>query len=349
MKLVAEGQPLELATSLKTPLIEDGEALVKVDYAGVCHTDLHFIEGSYNLGNGRKLATGLQLPVTLGHEIAGKVDEISTSAKVRKGDRVVVYPWIGCGSCRKCLNGMENLCEGRPKFLGVFMDGGYSDYVVVPNVRYLVSAEGIDPKQTAPLACSGLTAYSSVVKCDLKPEDLLLIIGAGGLGSMATQIAKKVTHARVAVIDVDDVKLELAQDLGADYVFNSIKLEERELAKELRGISSVGRGVDGVIDFVGTPSTSSIGFRVLGKDSRLVLVGLAGGLAEFPLPLFALRGVQVIGNFTGTLSDLVELVELAKKGLIIPVVSGVYPLEDANLALDKLRHGEVKGRVMLEP
>ncbi len=349
MKLVAEGQPLELTTSLKTPLIEDGEALVKVDYAGVCHTDLHFIEGSYNLGNGRKLATGLQLPVTLGHEIAGKVDDISPSAKVRKGDRVVVYPWIGCGSCRKCLNGMENLCEGRPKFLGVFMDGGYSDYIVVPNARYLVSAEGIDPKQTAPLACSGLTAYSSVVKCDLKPEDLLLIIGAGGLGTMATQIAKKVTRARVAVIDVDEVKLELALELGADSVFNSTKLEERELAKELRAIGSVGRGVDGVIDFVGTPSTSSIGFRVLGKDSRLVLVGLAGGLAEFPLPLFALRGVQVIGNFTGTLNDLVELVELAKKGLITPVVSGVYPLEDANLALDKLRHGEVKGRVMLEP
>jgi len=352
MRLVAEGQPLELSRSSETPKIDNEcGALIKVDVAGVCHSDLHLMHGSYDLGNGRKLPVGLNLPVTLGHEITGIVEEISpgsVSTTVRIGDRVVVYPWIGCGSCRKCLSGVENLCEGKPKFLGIFRDGGYSDYVMVPDVQHLVKAEGIDPRQSAPLACSGLTAYSAIKKCNLKPDDLILIIGAGGLGTTGVQISKKVIRARVAVLDVEDGKLELASKLGADYTFNSSKLTEKEISSQMKTISS-GKGVDGVVDFVGIPSTSGVGFRVLGRGSTLVLVGLSGGVVELSLPFFPLRGAQVVGNSTGTLSDLAELVEIASKGIINPFVSAVYPLEDANLALEKLERGEVKGRVMLKP
>lgn len=348
MRLVSEGKPLELSTSKGLPKPGKGGALVKIDYSGVCHTDLHLIEGSYNLGNGKKIPTGLHLPVTLGHEISGTVEEISPEVRMKKGDRVVAYPWIGCGSCRKCLSGLENLCEGKPRFLGVFLDGGYSDYVLVPDARYLVSAEGIDPKQAAPLACSGLTALSSVRKCNLGQDDTLLIIGAGGLGTIAIQIAKKITSAHVAVADIDDSKLDLAKKIGADFVFKISNMQEKEAASQLKAITPNGRGVDAVIDFVGIPSTSSLGFRVIGKSGTLVVVGLAGGTIELPLALFPLRGVQVLGNFTGTLKDLVELVDIVKKGLVSPVVSGVYPLEDANVALEKLKHGEVSGRILLK-
>lgn len=354
MKLVAEGHPLQLSTS-EAPKLKDREALVKVEIAGVCHTDIHLISGGYDLGEGRKLPTGIHLPVTLGHEIAGTVEEVSgmdrsrASTHVRRGDRVVVYPWLGCGSCRMCLSGMENLCEGRPEFLGIFRDGGYADYVLVPDARYLVSSEGInDPAQSAPLACSGLTAFTSVKKCNLKSDDLLVVIGAGGLGLTAIQIAKKLTGARVAVLDVDEAKLELASKLGADQVLNSSKLPEKEIGSKLREVNS-GRGVDAVIDFVGIPPTSSMGFRVLGREGRLVLVGLAGGTVQLPLPLFALRGAQILGNFTGSIRDLIELVEIVKRGIITPVVSGVYPLEEAEVALQKLRRGEVKGRLVLKP
>jgi alcohol dehydrogenase, propanol-preferring len=354
MRLVAEGQPLQLLFS-EMPKLAPEAGLIKVDIAGVCHSDLHLIEGSYNLGNGRKLPTGIALPVTLGHEIAGTVEEISShyheqssSARIRKGDRVIVYPWIGCGSCRKCKMSLENLCEGKSKFLGIFADGGYSDYVMVPSMRYLLSSEGIDPKQSATLACSGLTAFTSIKKSNLKADDLLLIIGAGGLGTTAIQIAKKITGTRVAVLDVDEGKLELASKLGADHVFNSLKLGEKEIATQLRAITS-GRGADAVIDFVGISATSSIGFRVLARGGTLIIVGLAGGVVELPLPLFPLRGAQVSGNFTGTLGDLIELVQIAKRGIVSPVVSGVYPLEEANLALEKLRRGKVEGRVMLKP
>jgi alcohol dehydrogenase, propanol-preferring len=355
MRLVSEGQALQLSTSMDLPSLDPGSVLVKVDTAGVCHSDLHLIEGSYDLGNGKKLATGIRLPITLGHEIAGTVQEISSHdgesqsvSKATKGDRVVVYPWIGCGSCRKCRVGLENLCEGKSRFLGIYLDGGYSDHVLVPDARYLVRAGGIDPRQLAPLACSGITAFSSIKKCELRPDDLLVVIGAGGLGTIAVQIAKKITSAKVAVLDVDEEKLELASKLGADSAYNSSKLQEREIISKLKDINS-GRAADAVIDFVGIPQTSSIGFRALGRAGKLIIFGLAGGVIQLPLPLFPLRGAQIVGNFTGTLQDLLELVEIVKQGMVSPVVSAEYPLEDANTALEKLSKGEVKGRVILRP
>jgi alcohol dehydrogenase, propanol-preferring len=347
MRLVSEGKPLERSITNELPRPAKGEALVRIDYSGVCHTDLHLIEGSYNLGNGKKIPTGLHLPVTLGHEISGTVEEIPPENGLRKGDRVIVYPWIGCGSCRKCVAGLENLCEGKPRFLGVFLDGGYSDYVLVPDARYLVNAGQIDPKQAAPLACSGLTAFSSVKKCNLGQDDTLFVVGAGGLGTIAVQIAKKIFGARVVMADIDDDKLELARKLGADFVINTAKMQEKEIVADLRAITPGGRGADAAIDFVGIRATCSLGFRVIGKGGTLVVVGLAGGIIELPLALFPLRGVQIIGNFTGTLNDLVELVDISKEGLVSPVISEVCPLEDANIALDKLNRGEVKGRILL--
>jgi propanol-preferring alcohol dehydrogenase len=356
MRLDNFGHALQLSASREFPRLDPGSVLVKVETAGVCHSDIHLIDGSYDLGDGRKLPTGLHLPVTLGHEIAGTVQEISpqspqasfSASKITKGDRVVVYPWIGCGSCRKCQIGLENLCEGESRFLGIYLDGGFSDYVVVPNSRYLARAEGIDPKQLAPLGCSGLTAYTSIKKCDLKRDDLLVILGAGGLGTIAIQIAKKIIGAQVAVLDVTEEKLELASKLGGDYVYNSSHLQEKELASKIKEISS-GRGADAAIDFVGIPQTSSIGFRVLGRGGKLIVIGLAGGSVNLPLPLFPLREASIIGNFTGSLKDLIELVEIAKQGIVSPVVSEEYPLEDANLAIEKLRKGDVKGRIILRP
>ena len=135
-----------------------------------------------------------------------KLGDGAESVGVKEGDQVIVYPWIGCGACRKCLSGKENMCEGTPAFLGIMRDGGYAEYVLVPDARYIVRVEGMDPSQSATLACSGLTALSAIRKCGLHSDDLLLIIGAGGLGTAAIQIAKKTTGSRIAVADVDDSK-----------------------------------------------------------------------------------------------------------------------------------------------
>lgn len=291
------------------------------------------------------------MPLTLGHEIAGVAKEFGPDADsklIREGDRVVVYPWIGCGSCRKCLAGAENLCEGQAGFLGFQRDGGYAEYVLVPNSRYLVKNERFEAGRSALLACSCLTAFNSVRLCGLMPDDLLVVIGAGGVGTMAIQIAKKTASAKVAAVDIDDSKLELALQVGADYIFNSSKLSERDLVSKVKGVNQ-GRGPEAVADFVGKPATSSLGFRLLGHGSRLVIVGLGGGSVKLPLPLFPLRASQVLGSFTGTLSDLRQVLKLAEKRIVVPVISGVYHLEDANEVLARLEQGEIKGRALLRP
>jgi propanol-preferring alcohol dehydrogenase len=352
MRLVEYGRPLELK-EVDTPET-DTAILVKVVAAGVCHTDIHVIEGSYDLGERGQLKMsdrGVKLPLTPGHEIAGEVAELGRFAgktKFREGDRVVVFPWLGCGSCRKCKAGFENMCEAQPRSLGIFRDGGYAEYVSVPDPRYLVPADGLRAEEAATLACSGLTSYSALNKCGVESGEVLVIIGAGGLGTTAIQLASRTTGAKVVVLDIDEAKLSLASGLGADETVNTAKSERDEIAETVRRLSD-GRGADAVIDFVGNPSTSGAGFDMLAKQGRLVQVGLFGGSATFPLPVFPLRGLHVMGSFTGTLSELGELVKLAASGVVKPVVSVKYKLEDANAALQRLGEGEISGRAILRP
>jgi len=352
MRLVSGGRPL-VEMAVETPSPGPSSVLVKVEAVGVCHTDIHLVSGGYDLGEGKRLPAiggGTLLPLTPGHEIAGEVKVLGSEAGpgFAEGDKVVVYPWIGCGGCRKCLSGRENLCEGTPRFLGFQQDGGYAEYVLVPKVRYLVHADGMDLPRAATLACSGLTAFTAVRKCVVGPDDLLLIIGAGGLGLTAVQIAKKTTGVRVAVADVDDSKLQLALSLGADWAFNTINTDSKVLLSKIRELNH-GRGVDAVVDFVGKPVTASLGLRLLGHEGRLVLVGLVGGAAQLPLPILPLYGAQIRGNFTGTLSELTELIEMAKMGILTPVVTGSYRLEEVNEVLAKLERGEIRGRAVLVP
>jgi len=353
MRLVREGQPLE-ETTLEIPPTPAHGAVVRVAAAGVCHTDLHLISGKYDLGEGRKLSTtagGSVLPLTPGHEIAGRLETLGAevgSAGLAPGEAVIVYPWIGCGTCRECRSGRENLCEGTQCFLGFQKDGGYAEFVAVPDVRYLVPAQGLEEARSATLACAGVTALNSVQRCRLGPDDVLVLIGMGGVGSTALQIAKKVVHARVAVVDLDDGKLELATRLGADLVFNASRTEPKDVLAQVRAFHH-GRGADAVVDYVGTPRTASLGFRLLAREGRLVQVGLVGGEMALPLPLLPLLAAEILGSFTGTLAQLVEVAELAREGVIAPVVGQSFRLDEANDVLAKLERGEVQGRATLRP
>lgn len=353
MRLVTEGQPLR-ETVMETPPIPVQGALVRVEAAGVCHTDLHLISGKYDLGEGRKLSTtagGSVLPLTPGHEIAGRIEALGDEAQSHgfaTGDAVVVYPWIGCGTCRECRSGKENLCEGTQRFLGFQRDGGYAEFVGIPDVRYLAKTQGLEESRSATLACAGVTALNSVQRCRLGPDDLLFLIGMGGVGSTAIQIAKKVFAARVAVADLDDTKLDLATRLGADHIFNVSKTELKDVLSQVRAANH-GRGADAVVDYVGTPRSTTLGFRLLAREGRLVQVGLVGGEMTLPLPLVPLLAAEILGSFTGTLSQLVEVVGLASKGVITPVIGQSFPLTEANEVLGKLERGEIQGRATLRP
>jgi len=352
MRIKEFGKPLELS-DVDPPTPTGSSVLIRVKAAGVCHTDLHLISGGYDVGEGRSFNfrdRGVKLPLTPGHEISGSVAALGDSygGTLKQGDFVIVYPWIGCGECRKCLSGTENLCEGKAAGLGFFRDGGYAEYVLVPNGRYAVKAEGVNPEQGATLSCLGLTVYSALKRCRLMADDLLVVIGVGGLGTLCIQLAKKISGARVAAIDVEDSKLGLAKELGADITFNTSGLSKAEIISEIRKKNS-GRGADAVIDYVGNSATASLGFDLLGKDGRLGLVGLVGGGAEFPLPHFPVRGLEVMGIYTGTLRDMAEMIDLTRRGIVQPVIAGRFRLEEANLVLEKLRHREVLGRAVLAP
>ena len=208
-QLVDYGKPLE-PVDIATPQPTGDEVLIEVLAAGVCHSDLHIWEGSYDLGGGKRLSLkdrGMQLPLTMGHENAGKIVAVGPDVKDRNvGEICLVYPWIGCGECRVCRMGYENLCM-KPRCIGVHCDGGYSDHLIIPKSKYLLPIGDLDPVVVAPYACSGVTTYSALKKLgDLIKEEPIMVIGAGGLGLMCLSILKAMGGKGAIVVDIDEAR-----------------------------------------------------------------------------------------------------------------------------------------------
>lgn len=351
-RIVAPNKPLIVSES-DTPIPQNNQVLIKVKAVGVCHSDLHLWEGGYDLGDGHFMKVtdrGVQYPVTPGHEIVGHVEKMGNNVKgITVGEPVLVYPWIGCDMCPACKDGNENLCD-TPKSLGVFQDGGYSDHVLVPHYKYLAKVSGIELESAASLACSGLTAYTAVKKANTNSPEFLVIIGAGGLGLMGVQIAKAITDAKIICVDLSDKKLQTAKEMGADYVINSITSTDETDSPTQKIISICNsKGADSVIDFVNAPTTAKMGISVLRKRGNLVLVGLFGGSLELSLVTVPLKAIMIQGAYTGNYADMVKLLELAKKGIINPIVSKHYPLDDVNLALGDLKERKIIGRAVINP
>ncbi len=346
-RITGPNEPLKVV-EIETPHPKDNQVLVKVKAVGVCHSDLHLWEGGYDLGDGNFMKVtdrGVKYPVTPGHEIAGTVEEFGNNVKgFSKGDQVLVYPWIGCGECPACKVGNENLCDA-PKSLGVFQDGGYSEYSLVPHFKYLAKLNGIDPESATSLACSGLTAYTAIKKSNQNSPEFLVIIGAGGLGLMGVQIAKAITKSKIICVDLDDQKLEIAKEMGADFVMNS---KDPEISQKIISVCN-GKGADSVVDFVNAPPTVKMGLAVLRKRGNIVLVGLFGGSMELSLVTIPLKSIIIQGAYTGNYNDMVELLDLARKGVINPMISKRYSLDGANSALEDLKARKIVGRAVINP
>jgi propanol-preferring alcohol dehydrogenase len=346
-RILKPKEPLAIK-DLDTPKPRSAQVLVKVQSTGVCHSDLHLWEGGYAGPEGVFMKVedrGVKFPLTPGHEVAGTVESLGEDAEgFNVGDKVLVYPWIGDGICPACRVGEENLCD-KPRSLGVYQDGGYAEYVLVPHYRYLVSIEGLDPASVASLACSGLTAYGAVKNANAKPAESLVIVGAGGLGLMGVQLAKALTNTTVTVLDLDDKRLEQAKKFGADHVINSKASDPVKGIKELTN----DLGADVIIDFVNASKTVATDINILRKRGRLVLVGLFGGSVELNLALMPLRAFRIIGSYTGKYADLVELVALAQKNTVKSIVSRKFNLDEANNALNLLKEGKIIGRAVISP
>ena len=346
-RIPGPNEPLEVV-DLETPKPQDNQVIVKVKAVGVCHSDLHLWEGGYDLGDGQFMKVtdrGVKYPVTPGHEIAGTVEEMGSNVKdYSKGDEVLVYPWIGCGECPACKVGNENLCDA-PKSLGVFQDGGYSDFALVPHYKYLAKLSGVDPESATSLACSALTAYNAIKKANVNSPEFLVIIGAGGLGLMGVQIAHAITSAKIICVDLDDKKLETAKEMGADFVINS---KDTETSQKIISICNE-KGADSVVDFVNAPPTAKLGISVLRKRGNLVLVGLFGGSLELSLVTIPLKSITIQGAYTGNYNDMVELLDLTRKGTINPKITKRYQLSEANTALEDLKARKIIGRAVINP
>jgi propanol-preferring alcohol dehydrogenase len=347
-RIVKLNEPLQLQ-ELQTPTPKGTQVLVKVQSSGVCHSDVHVWEGYYEGIDGQTLKTterGVKYPLTPGHEIAGVVESLGEQAEgFGKNEKVLVYPWIGEGLCPACRIGEENLCD-KPRSLGIYTDGGYAQYVLVPSFKYLVKlGDDLDMDTSAPLSCAGLTSYGAIKNANLKPSEDVVIVGTGGLGLMGIQLAKAVTGANIIAVDLDDQKLDVAKKNGANITINSKKEDPVKAIMELTN----NLGADAVLDFVNASSTVETDMKFLRRRARLVLVGLFGGELKLGLVSMPTRAYRIIGSYTGTITDLVELVSLAKRGVIKPVIGGRFKLDQATEALTMLTKGKIIGRGVINP
>jgi alcohol dehydrogenase, propanol-preferring len=350
VRIIRPNESLQIQ-ELEIPKPKYSQVLVKVQSSGVCHSDIHLWEGGYQGSEGQFLRTndrGVRYPLIPGHEIAGIVDSFGEEAEgfFSKNDKVIVYPWIGEGLCPACRVGEENLCD-KPRSLGVYIDGGYAEYVLVPSYKYLVKIDKhMDIDASATLSCSGLTAYSAIKSSIIKAnENVVIVGGTGGLGLMAVQLAKALTGSKVIVIGLHDNKLQAAKKYGADVIINSSKEDPAKAIMEMTD----NLGADAVIDFVNATKTVESDMQFLRRRSRLVLVGLFGGEMKLNLISMSTRAHKLIGIDNGSIIDLIELVSLVKRQVIKPVVSNRFKLEQAADALAMLKDGKIIGRSVINP
>lgn len=338
--------PVE-AIDTPAPQPKGTEVVIEVTRCGVCHSDLHLQEGYYDLGGGKKLSLadrGVNLPAVLGHEVLGRLVAKGPDAPIgddQLGRSFLVYPWLGCGACGPCLSGRENECP-KPSSIGVHRPGGYSEQCLVPHPRYLVDISGINPTLAATYACSGLTAFGAIKKADIDREkDRLLIIGVGGVGLSGLQIAKALGFRTVVVADIDPDKRALALANGADLAVDPREPEAGATLQQMEG------GIAAAVDFVGARATAEFGTSVVRKSGIYVIVGLFGGDMTVSLPMLVLRALTLRGSYVGNLQDLRELIDLVKAGRIPPLPVEEVPMNAVNSAMDRLRAGHVKGRLVL--
>ena len=318
-RLVQAQQEPELR-EVEVPEPGPGQVLIRVAGAGACHSDLHVMEWPPDAVPGT-------LPFTLGHENAGEVEALGAGVDgFEIGEPVAVYGAWGCGRCRACRESKENYCE-RQAELGAFggglgLDGGMAELMLVPAARLLVPLEGLDPVEAAPLTDAGLTPYHAIKRSlhRLVPGSSVVVIGVGGLGHMGVQILEALSPARVIAVDVDEAKLRLAREVGADETF----LSGPEAGREIRALTR-GLGAQLVLDFVGADATMRLAAEVARADGEISIVGLAGGALPVAFGQVPFE-CPVSIPYWGSAVELMEVLALARAGAVKAHVER-FPLE----------------------
>lgn len=326
------GKPLQIEeVEVKRP--GRNQILVKVIASGVCHTDLHAVDGDWPVKP--------KMPLIPGHEGVGYVVTVGQDVNnVKEGDPVGV-PWLysACGGCEHCITGWETLCETQQNG-GYSVDGGFAEYVIA-DARYIGKLPN-NPNfmEMAPILCAGVTVYKGLKETETKPGEWVAISGIGGLGHVAVQYAKAM-GMHVAAIDVADDKLDLAKRLGADLVVNAKNTNPGEYLKKETG------GMHGALITAVSPTAFKQGLETLRRKGTMALNGLPPG--NFDLSIFdtVLNRITIRGSIVGTRKDLQEAIEFAAEGKVKANVTSAK-LEDVNDVFDKMKKGQIEGRMVLE-
>jgi alcohol dehydrogenase, propanol-preferring len=332
-----------VAADVPTPEPRAGEVLLKIDAAGLCHSDLHLMDAPEGV-------LPYTLPFTLGHENAGTVAALGPGARgVSEGQRVLVHSRWGCGTCWQCVQGRENLCQIPPVELGSHgggagRDGGLAEYMVVPSSRYLVDIEGLDPVEAAPLSDAALTPYHAIQRSlhQLRPNGTAVVIGVGGIGHLAVQILRALSEVRVIAVDRREAALGLAREAGAHAALPADDLTPESLREEV-GAS----GATLVLDCVASDATLRLAAGAVALGGDIAYVGRGGGTLPVR-PGNVPFECSVYVPTWGTLAELAEVVALARAGAIHTEVQRLT-LDEAVAGYGRLRRGEIVGRAVVVP
>jgi 2-desacetyl-2-hydroxyethyl bacteriochlorophyllide A dehydrogenase len=312
-----------------------GEILLKVKACGLCYTDIKIIKGEIP-------PPIVTLPHVLGHEVAGEVVEIGQGVSgIQIGDLGVVYSYVTCRECNRCLTGRENICQNLRR-VGFELDGGFSEYLSIPAYNFCPFSRDLPIQKMAILADAIGTPYHAITRlAQVKAGQDVLIVGAGGLGLHAVQIAK-LCGARTLVVDTNPDALALAKTYGADEILPA------EGAGAAVSKLTAGQGADAVIEIVGAPETLSWSLPATKSGGKLILVGYAPGRPyALDTMMMHYREYTVMGSRFTTKAELLELIKLVEQGVIRPVVTKTLPFDQANEALEALKKKTYLGRIVL--
>jgi alcohol dehydrogenase, propanol-preferring len=326
--------PLEVQ-DIPIPQPGEGQVLVRMEACGLCHTDIHAAHGDWPVKP--------TPPFIPGHEGVGIVEALGVGVSERKvGDRVAIA-WLGhaCGSCRYCVSGWETLCEQQQNS-GYSVNGAFAEYAVA-DARYVVPVpDGVSSLDAAPLTCAGLTTYKAVKVAKVVPAERVAVFGIGGLGHLAIQYAR-LMGAQVIAVDVEQAKLDLATELGADHVINARQTDP------VATIQALG-GADVAIALAAHPSAFEQAFNSLRRGGRLVCVALPSeieGTMQIPIFDTVLKGISILGSIVGTRQDLAEVFELHAAGRT-KVIAISRKLDDVNACVDDVLAGNIPARIVFE-
>ena len=313
-----------------------GEVLVRVTASGICHTELHFESGLLDLG---------VAPITMGHEVVGRIEQVGSGVPAeRVGQRVILYYYVGCGNCRHCRVGDEQLCAAMRAEYGFISDGGYAEFVTVPARNAVPLPDSISDEAAAPIGCGVTTAVHAARLARLAAGEWVVVYGVGGVGFGLVQLARA-SGARVIAVGRRDTKLALARQLGAEVTLDASTGNVAAHIRELTG----GAGADVVFECVGTTETMTAASAALGRRGRLVFIGYsADAFTVHPIQLVVFEQ-QVLGSVGATLQDLHDAISLVERGVVRTVVDRTLPLEQFQRGLDALARGELVGRAVLVP